>query len=194
MNGFSNHESRKSKDSPYRDWYIWEPAKFDADGNRCPPNNWQSHFQGSAWECDEATDEYYLRLFCKEQPDLNWDNPVVRKAAHDVMRFWLDRKIDGFRIDVINFISKNPSFPDSSQRFLRETEYYACGPCCHEYLQEIGAILEEYDASSVGEMPCVHDGKELIKAVAADRAELAMIFHFELYDNFTAHLIPICPS
>lgn len=135
---------------------------------------------GSAWEYDEATDEYYLRLFCKEQPDLNWDNPAVRKAAHDVMRFWLDRKIDGFRIDVINFISKDPSFPDSSQRFLRGTEYYACGPRCHEYLQDIGAILKEYDAFSVGEMPCVHDEKELIKAVAADRAELAMIFHFEL--------------
>ncbi|KAG6280396.1 hypothetical protein E4U48_007930 [Claviceps purpurea] len=175
-------QSRKSKDNPYRDWYIWKPAKFDADGNRCPPNNWQSHFQGSAWEYDEATDEYYLRLFCKEQPDLNWDNPAVRKAAHDVMRFWLDRKIDGFRIDVINFISKDPSFPDSSQRFLRGTEYYACGPRCHEYLQEIGAILKEYDAFSVGEMPCVHDEKELIKAVAADRAELAMIFHFELMD------------
>ncbi|KAG6067660.1 hypothetical protein E4U32_003252 [Claviceps aff. humidiphila group G2b] len=175
-------QSRKSKDNPYRDWYIWKPAKFDADGNRCPPNNWQSHFQGSAWEYDEATDEYYLRLFCKEQPDLNWDNPAVRKAAHDVMRFWLDRKIDGFRIDVINFISKDPSFPDSSQRFLRGTEYYACGPHCHEYLQDIGAILKEYDAFSVGEMPCVHDEKELIKAVAADRAELAMIFHFELMD------------
>ncbi|KAG5947042.1 hypothetical protein E4U60_003465 [Claviceps pazoutovae] len=175
-------KSRKSKNNPYRDWYIWKSAKFDADGNRCPPNNWQSHFQGSAWEYDEATDEYYLRLFCKEQPDLNWDNLAIRKAAHDVMRFWLDRKIDGFRIDVINFISKDPSFPDSSQRFLRGAEYYACGPRCHEYLQEIGAIIKEYVAFSVGEMPCVHDEKELIKAVAADRAELAMIFYFELMD------------
>ncbi|GAB0135964.1 hypothetical protein EsDP_00004284 [Epichloe bromicola] len=175
-------ESRKSKDNPYRNWYIWKPANYDADGNRCPPNNWQSHFQGSAWEYDEATDEYYLRLFCKEQPDLNWENPDVRKAAHDVMRFWLDRGVDGFRIDVINFISKDQSFPDSNQRFLRGSEYYACGPRCHEYLKDIGAILKEYDAFSVGEMPCVHDERELLKAVAADRGELSMIFHFELMD------------
>ncbi|KZZ89453.1 Alpha amylase [Moelleriella libera RCEF 2490] len=179
-------ESRKSKDNPYRDWYIWKPPKYDAQGNRCPPNNWQSHFQekrsGTAWEYDEATDEYYLRLFCREQPDLNWENPAVRKAAHDVMRFWLDRGVDGFRIDVINFISKDQSFPDSNQRFLRGTEYYACGPRCHEYLKELGAILKEYDAFSVGEMPCVHDETELIKAVASDREELSMIFHFEFMD------------
>lgn len=136
---------------------------------------------GTAWEYDEATDEYYLRLFCREQPDLNWENPAVRKAAHDVMRFWLDRGVDGFRIDVINFISKDQSFPDSNQRFLRGTEYYACGPRCHEYLKELGAILKEYDAFSVGEMPCVHDETELIKAVASDREELSMIFHFELF-------------
>lgn len=136
---------------------------------------------GSAWEYDEATDEYYLRLFCREQPDLNWENPDVRKAAHDIMRFWLDRGVDGFRIDVINFISKDQSFPDSNQRFLRGTEYYACGPRCHEYLKDLGAILKEYDAFSVGEMPCVHDERELLKAVAADREELSMIFHFELY-------------
>ncbi|KAG6041560.1 hypothetical protein E4U41_003576 [Claviceps citrina] len=162
-------ESRKSRDNPYRDWYIWKPAKYDADGNRCPPNNWQSHFQGSAWEYDEATDEYYLRLFCKEQPDLNWENPAVRRAAHDVMHFWLDRGIDGFRLDVINFISKDQTFPDSSRIFLRGIEYYACGPRCHEYLKDLGAILKEYDALSVGEMPCVHDERELLKAVAADR-------------------------
>jgi len=143
---------------------------------------------GSAWEYDEVTGEYYLRLFCKEQPDLNWENPAVRKAAHDVMRFWLDRGIDGFRIDVINFISKDQSFPDSNQRFLRGTEYYACGPRCHEYLKDLGAILKDYDAFSVGEMPCVHDEKELIKAVAADRGELSMIFHFELYDHFAISL------
>lgn len=146
---------------------------------------------GSAWEYDEATDEYYLRLFCKEQPDLNWENPAVRKAAHDVMRFWLDRGADGFRIDVINFISKDQSFPDSNQKVLRGTEHYACGPRLHEYLKDLGAILKEYDAFSVGEMPCVHDEKELIRAVAADRGELSMIFHFELYvPSISIHLIP----
>ncbi|PHH93138.1 hypothetical protein CDD83_1 [Cordyceps sp. RAO-2017] len=176
-------ESRKSRDNPFRDWYIWKPPKYDGQGKRQPPNNWESHFQGSAWEYDEATDEYYLHLFCKEQPDLNWENPAVRKAAHDVMRFWLDRGADGFRIDVINFISKDQRFPDSTAAaVLRGHEFYACGPRLHEYLAELGAILKEYDAFSVGEMPCVHDEAELIKAVGADRGELSMIFHFELMD------------
>ncbi|KEY67555.1 hypothetical protein S7711_02470 [Stachybotrys chartarum IBT 7711] len=175
-------ESRKSKDNPYRDWYVWKPAKYDSDGNRQPPNNWQGHFQGSAWEYDEATDEYYLHLFCKEQPDLNWENPKVRKAVHDIMRFWLDRGADGFRLDVINFISKDQAFPDSKETVLRGHEYYACGPRLHEYLQDLGAILREYGAFSVGEMPCVYNEQDLIKAVAADRGELSMIFHFEFMD------------
>ncbi|RSM16299.1 hypothetical protein CEP52_000334 [Fusarium oligoseptatum] len=175
-------ESRKSKDNPYRDWYVWRPAKYDADGNRQPPNNWQGHFQGDTWEYDETTDEYYLHLFCKEQPDLNWENPAVRKKVHEIMRFWLDRGADGFRMDVINFVSKDQAFPDSDQTVLRGHEFYACGPRCHEYLKEIGEILREYDAFSVGEMPCVHDERELIKAVRADRGELSMIFHFELMD------------
>ncbi|KAF5623198.1 trehalose-6-phosphate hydrolase [Fusarium sp. NRRL 52700] len=175
-------ESRKSKDNPFRDWYIWKPAKYDPEGNRHPPNNWDAHFQGSAWEYDETTDEYYLCLFCKQQPDLNWENPAVRKKVHDVMRFWLDRGTDGFRMDVINFVSKDQAFPDSDKTVLRGHEFYACGPRCHEFLKEIGAILQEYDAFSVGEMPCVHDERELIKAVRGDRGELSMIFHFELMD------------
>ncbi|KAF1738832.1 Alpha-glucosidase [Beauveria bassiana] len=175
-------QSRKSKDNPYRDWYIWRPPRYDAKGNRQPPNNWDSHFQGSAWEYDDATDEYYLRLFAREQPDLNWENPDVRKACYDITRFWLDRGVDGFRIDVINFISKDQRFPDSDKKVLKGTEYYACGPRLHEYLQELGAILKEYDAFSVGEMPCVDDGKELLDAVRADRGELSMIFHFEFMD------------
>lgn len=174
-------ESRKSKDNPFRDWYIWRPPRYDAAGNRQPPNNWDAHFQGSAWEYDETTDEYYLHLFCKEQPDLNWENPKVRAKVHEIMRFWLDRGCDGFRIDVINFISKDQNFPDSKKPVHRGSEFYACGPRCHEYLKEIGKILKEYDAFSVGEMPCVHDEQELIRSVRADRDELSMIFHFELY-------------
>jgi glycosidase len=173
-------ESRRSKDNPFRDWYIWRPARYDADGNRQPPNNWESHFQGSAWEYDEATDEYYLHLYCKEQPDLNWENPAVRAAVFEIIRFWLDRGADGFRLDVINFISKDQSFPDSKSTFPCGHDYYACGPRCHEFLQQIGAILKEYDAFSVGEMPCVTNQNELIKAVGAGRDELSMIFHFEL--------------
>jgi glycosidase len=135
---------------------------------------------GSAWEYDEATGEYYLHLFTKEQPDLNWENPRVRDAVHDIMRFWLDRGIDGFRLDVINFISKDQSFPDSDQLVLKGSEYYAAGPRLHEYLRGIGDILDEYHAFSVGEMPCVYDPEEIIKSVGASRGELSMIFHFDL--------------
>lgn len=135
---------------------------------------------GSTWTYDETTDEYYFHAFHKSQPDLNWSNPSVRAAVHDIMRFWLDRGIDGFRLDVINFISKDPSFPDSDRSVLAGVEHYACGPHLHEYLRELGTILREYDAFSVGEMPCVHEEQELIRAVAQDRGELSMIFHFEL--------------
>lgn len=137
---------------------------------------------GSAWEYDEATDEYYLRLFAREQPDLNWENPKVRAAVHDIMRFWLDKGADGFRLDVINFVSKPQDFPDSKQEVLPGSELYSAGPRLHEYLKELGAILHEYDAFSVGEMPCVRDLNEVIKSVNGDRGELSMIFHFELYD------------
>ncbi|OHE99598.1 alpha amylase [Colletotrichum orchidophilum] len=175
-------QSRSSKNSPYRDWYIWRKPKYDAQGNRQPPNNWASHFQGSAWEYDEATDEYYLRLFAREQPDLNWENPKVRDAVHDTMRFWLDKGADGFRLDVINFVSKPQDFPDSKQEVLPGSELYSAGPRLHEYLKELGAILQEYDAFSVGEMPCVRDLNEVIKSVNGDRGELSMIFHFEFVD------------
>ncbi|TDZ58361.1 Alpha-glucosidase [Colletotrichum trifolii] len=175
-------QSRSSKTNPFRDWYIWRPPRYDAQGNRQPPNNWKSHFQGSAWEYDAVTDEYYLRLFAREQPDLNWENPKVRAAVHDIMRFWLDKGADGFRLDVINFISKPQDFPDSKQDVLGGSELYSAGPRLHEYLKELGAILKEYDAFSVGEMPCVRDLSEVIKSVNADRGELSMIFHFEFVD------------
>lgn len=178
-------ESRKSKDNPYRDWYIWKPAKYDADGKRQPPNNWLAEFQGSAWEWDELTQEYYLHVFAVEQPDLNWENSKVRDAVHDIMRFWLDRGTGGFRMDVINMISKDQKFPEApithpDREFQSGSQFYACGPRLHEYLGEIGAILKEYDAFSVGEMPYVSDGKEIIKAVGSDRGELSMIFIFDL--------------
>lgn len=96
-------ESRKSKDNPKRDWYIWKPATYDAYGERQPPNNWRSNFGGSAWEWDEHTQEYFLHLFCPEQPDLNWENEETRKAIYaSAMTFWLDKGVDGFRIDTVN--------------------------------------------------------------------------------------------
>lgn len=122
-------ESRSSKDNPKRDWYIWRPAKVDDKGNRMPPNNWRSNFSQPACEScscsrqwsslsetfvgtfDETTQEYYLNLFCREQPDLNWENPVTRHAIYDsAMRFWLDKGVDGFRVDVVNMYSSSWSW------------------------------------------------------------------------------------
>ncbi|KAK2752731.1 hypothetical protein FQN55_005860 [Onygenales sp. PD_40] len=178
-------QSKSSPQSPYRDWYIWKKPKYDADGTSRPPNNWRSHFGGSAWELDPASNEYYLHLYAKEQPDLNWTNPGVRAEVHRLVRHWLDKGVDGFRLDVINFISKDPDLPDApitdpSQPWQDGSMYYACGPKLHDYLQELGAILKEYDAFSVGEMPCVFDQKEILKAVGSDRGELNMVFHFEI--------------
>lgn len=151
---------------------------------------------GSAWQYDELTGEYYLHLYATEQPDLNWEHPPVRKAVHDIMRFWLDKGADGFRMDVINFISKDQAFPDVPVKDARSPwqwadKYYANGPRLHEYLQDLGKILKEYDAFSVGEMPFVKDTNEVLKAVRYDRGEINMIFNFEhvdidhgVYDKF----------
>jgi glycosidase len=180
-------QSKSSKDNYYRNWYFWRKGRVDENGVRHPPNNWRSDFQGSAWEYDETTDEYYLHLFAKEQADLNWDHPPVREAVHKIIRFWLDRGVDGFRMDVINFISKVPDLPDAhivkvGDPWQNGGEYYAAGPRLHEYLAGIGAILNEYGAFSVGEMPCVSDPKEVIKSVRHDRGELNMIFNFDHVD------------
>jgi glycosidase len=177
-------DSRASRQSEFRDWYIWKKPKFDSDGNRQPPNNWVSYFGGSAWEYDEASGEYYLHLFAKGQPDLNWENPKVRDAIHAIIRFWLDRGADGYRMDVINMVSKHQDYPDApitnpKAKWQNGSKYYASGPRLHEYLQDIGKILKEYDAFSVGEMPEVNDPREILKAVGFNRGELNMIFNFE---------------
>ncbi len=141
---------------------------------------------GSAWQWDEPTQEYYLHLFAPSQPDLNWENPSVVSAVHSLIRFWLDRGVDGFRMDVINFISKEPGLPDApltdpTSPWQSAITLHSCGPRLHEFLQGIGVVLKEYDAFSVGEMPGVWDENEVMKSVRQDRGELNMIFHFELY-------------
>jgi glycosidase len=142
----------------------------------------------SARTWDEHTQEYYLSLFTPFQPDLNWENPEVRAAVHDVLRFWLDRGACGFRMDVINLISKTPGFPDgeivaADHEFQPGFKYYANGPRLHEYLQEIHReVLSKYDAATVGEMPFVRDEDEILRIVHPDRQELNMIFQFELMD------------
>ncbi|KAF4554058.1 Alpha-glucosidase-like protein 2 [Elsinoe fawcettii] len=183
-------ESRKSKQNSKRDWYIWKPAKIDKDGNRQPPNNWSMILgeANSAWTWDEGSQEYYLSLFTPEQPDLNWENPAVREAVHDVLKFWLDRGASGFRMDVINLISKVPSYPDApivapDNKYQPGFKYFANGPRLHEYLQEMRkAVLDKYDTITVGEMPFVRDEDEIIKVVGSDRGELNMIFLFALVD------------
>ncbi|KAK5168362.1 uncharacterized protein LTR77_006932 [Saxophila tyrrhenica] len=183
-------DSRSSKTSSKRDWYIWQPPRYDADGNRQPPNNWALILgeANSAWTWDEHTQEYFLALFTPEQPDLNWRNPAVREAVHDVLRFWLDRGVCGFRMDVINHISKVSGYPDAkiidpSAPYQPGHAHYANGPELHNYLQEIHSeVLSKYPTITVGEMPFVKDDSEILRVVSPDRNELNMIFIFELVD------------
>ncbi|QRF24146.1 alpha-glucosidase [Alicyclobacillus sp. TC] len=174
-------ESRKSKDNPYRDFYIWRPGK-----NGREPNNWLSYFSGSAWQFDETTGEYYLHLFSRKQPDLNWENDQLRKAVYEMMRFWLDKGIDGFRMDVINHISKVPGLPDApnpnSQGYAWGGEFFANGPRVHEFIQEMNReVLSHYDIMTVGETGAVTPHDAILYA-GEDRHELNMVFQFEHTD------------
>ena len=170
-------ESRKSKNNPYRDYYFWKPSK---DGN--PPNNWTSIFSGSAWKKDEITDEYFLHLFTKKQPDLNWENPKVRKEIHDIVDFWCKKGVDGFRMDVISLISKQLDFPDSiyPEDYGKTIKnYYANGPKIHQYLKELNKeVLSKYDIMTVGEGPGI-DLSNGLDYVDEAQNELNMIFHFD---------------
>ncbi len=163
-------QSRASRDNPYRDFYFW----------RDQPTNWPAFFSGDTWEYDELTESYYLHLFSKKQPDLNWENEKVRNAIYEMMRFWLDKGIDGFRMDVIPFISKPTEFKDIDRSDFNEVveKVYANGPRVHEFLQEMHQeVLRHYDVTTVGEAPGVppHLANDY---VGADRGELSMIFHF----------------
>ena len=147
-------ESRRSRDDPRHDYYIWRPGRVTASGKRRPPNNWTSHFEGGAWEYDSGLDEYYLHLFAKKQPDLNMANPKVREEVKSILRFWLDMGVDGFREDVITFIGKHPELPDSYPRLpmANGLRYYANMPVAREYLREFKRdVLDKYDCFTVGE-------------------------------------------
>jgi oligo-1,6-glucosidase len=174
-------ESRKSRDNPYRDYYIWRPGK---DGKE--PNNWNSTFSGSAWQFDETTGEYFLHIFSKKQPDLNWENPKLRQEVYDMMKFWLDKGIDGFRMDVINFISKVEGLPDAPNQdgkpYVSGSKYFMNGPKIHDYLQEMHReVLSKYDVMTVGEMPGAN--VEQAKLYTDEtRNEVNMIFQFEHVD------------
>ena len=174
-------ESRKSKDNPYRDYYIW---KDPVNGKE--PNNWGGVFGGSAWEYDAQTQMYYLHLFSKKQPDLNWENEKVRQEVYDMMTFWCEKGIDGFRMDVISMISKDQAFPDGK---MNNSLYGDFGPYCvhgpriHEFLQEMNReVLSRYDIMTVGETSGVTI-EEAQKYAGESRNELNMVFQFEHVDN-----------
>ncbi|MFP4363057.1 MAG: alpha,alpha-phosphotrehalase [Spirochaetia bacterium] len=174
-------ESRKSKDNSYRDFYFWKPPKPDGS----EPSNWESCFGGPAWEYDEKTGEYYFHHFSKKQVDLNWENPNVRSEIWDIMRFWLDKGIDGFRMDVINHISKEPGFPDipgEPGKIYPPENYIVDGPKVHDYLREMNTeVLSKYDVMALGECP----GTTVEQAslyTDQKRNELDMVIHFELVE------------
>ena len=169
-------ESRSSKDNPKRDYYIWKDGKGGKE-----PNNWGSAFSGSAWQLDETTGQYYLHLFSKKQPDLNWENDKVREEVYSMMTRWFDKGIDGFRMDVISLISKDQSFPDGPTYGGLYGSFESCanGPRVHEFLQEMNKkVLSKYDIMTVGE--CAGVTLEEAKQYAnSEGTELNMVFQFE---------------
>ena len=178
-------ESRSSKDNPYRDYYIWkDPKGFDEDGNPIPPNNWASEFGGPAWEWDEATGQFYLHIFFKEQPDLNWENEKVREDLYSMVRWWLDKGVDGFRLDAINIISKPEGFPDDpSTDFEKHTSsipfVITNGTMVHPWMKELTReTFSRYDVMTVGETSATSPEDAMLWA-GYHTGELNMIFHFD---------------
>ena len=170
-------ESKKGENNPYHDYYIWKRGDFDV-----PPNNWLSVFSGSAWQWDSNLNKYYLHLFTKKQPDLNWENPKVRDEIYDVLNFWFSKGVDGFRMDVISFISKRLDFPPAEEGATLSDmmeNIYANGPRIHEFLKEMNKkVLSKYDIVTVGEGPGVNL-KTGLKYVDENEKELDMVFHFD---------------
>ncbi len=173
-------ESRKSRENPYHDYYIWKDGSPDQ-----APNNWGSAFSGSAWKYDKDLGQWYLHLFAEKQPDLNWENEKVRHEVYDMMTRWFDKGIDGFRMDVINLISKDQSYADAKVHggiYGNSMEYCCNGPRVHEFLQEMNKeVLSKYDIVTVGEAPGV-TVEEAKKYAGNDGRELNMVFQFEMMD------------
>ncbi|WP_077620616.1 alpha,alpha-phosphotrehalase [Bacillus sinesaloumensis] len=168
-------QSRQSKDNPYRDFYIWKDPK-----NGHEPTNWESKFGGNAWEYDEKTGQYYLHLFDVTQADLNWENEEVRKKVYDMMTFWFEKGVDGFRLDVINLISKDQRFPDDDGSVPPGDgrKFYTDGPRVHEFMHEMNQnVFSKYDSMTVGEMSSTTI-EDCIKYSNPDREELSMTFNF----------------
>ncbi|WP_033443165.1 glycoside hydrolase family 13 protein [Saccharothrix sp. NRRL B-16314] len=180
-------ESRSSTDNPKRDWYWWRPPRdgFEAGQPGAEPTNWASFFSGPSWTLDETTGEYYLHLFDRKQPDLNWENPEVRQAVYAMMRWWLDRGVNGFRMDVINLISKDPALSDGASTAAGGLgdgfPHYGNGPRIHEFLHEMHREVFEGrpgELLTVGEMPGV-TVEQAKRFTDPARRELDMVFQFE---------------
>ena len=180
-------ESRSSRDHPKRDWYWWRDPRpgFTPGTPGAEPTNWESHFSGPTWTWDEHTSQYYLHIFSRKQPDLNWENPEVRQAVYAMMRWWLDRGVDGFRMDVINMISKDLSLPDTQPRpgslYGPGDQYFTFGPRNHEFLAEMYREVfagRDVHVLTVGEMPGVTVPEAVLFTDPA-RHELDMVFQFE---------------
>tara|TARA_B100000925_G_C22009322_1_gene475389 strand:- start:3643 stop:5295 length:1653 start_codon:yes stop_codon:yes gene_type:complete len=170
-------KARKSRESKFHDYYIWKDGEKDKK-----PNNWKSVFSGSAWKWNEQTKEYFLHLYTKNQPDLNWENPTVRKEVYSIIDFWLSKGVDGIRMDVISLISKRLDFKNipNNMIFIDVMEkYYANGPRVHEYIKEMNKkVLSKYDIVTIGEGPGINLNNGL-DYVNEDENELNMIFHFD---------------
>ncbi|KAH8926918.1 glycoside hydrolase family 13 protein [Atractiella rhizophila] len=189
-------QSRSSRDNEKRDWYIWRPSKPGPEGSRLPPNNWQTTWGEPAWTFDEGSGEWYLHLYTSKQPDFDWTNATVRDVVfRDIMEFWLKKGIDGFRMDVINLISKEDGLPDAPitdphSYYQPAFPLFVNGPHVHEYLQEMNAKVlsstqfqsHEYDIMTVGETPFTHSVEATSKYVEPARKELNMCFNFEIND------------
>ncbi len=176
-------ESRSSRDNPYRDYYIWRDGK-----NGKEPNNWGSNFSPSAWEYDEKTNQYYLHLFSKKQPDLNWEHEPLRRDVYKMMNFWFEKGIDGFRMDVINLIKKPEGLPDSklppttAEGYVLDGNLYANNPGLVEFLQEMNKnVMSKYDCMTVGET-CFVTPEIALDYVKEDNKALNMVFHFEIME------------
>lgn len=172
-------ESKKSRDNPYSDYYIWRDP-LTIKGKRLPPNNWFSQFEGLAWEYCEEREQFYLHIFARKQPDLNMDNPVVRNEVKDIMRFWLDMGVDGFREDVITFISKVKDLPNGISWLpaINGLPYYKDGPKLMDYLHEFREVAKEYNAIQIGEAPMTPVKTALTYITGEDRV-LDMMIQFD---------------
>ncbi|MBB6674228.1 glycoside hydrolase family 13 protein [Cohnella nanjingensis] len=172
-------EARSSRDNPKRDWYIWKEPK-----NGGAPNNWRSYFAPSTWTWDAAAEQYYFHSFASEQPDLNWRNPELREEIYRMMTFWLDKGIDGFRLDAIALLAKPDGFPDAERP--EDIRYLTNNPGLHGYLREMNErVFSRYDIVTVGEAAFVTP-EEGLMFVGEDRCELNMLFHFEVCDEMPA--------